>query len=101
DRFRPEKISKGRQFLANYTKNCSYFASMMPGRNATLKTCARGRSVLSPKVTPIPMKPDHYDPIAAALKEDIGQGDATTDFFVPATFHATGRISARENAIVA
>jgi nicotinate-nucleotide pyrophosphorylase (carboxylating) len=47
------------------------------------------------------MKPDHYDPIAAALKEDIGQGDITTDFFVPETLHATGRITARENAIVA
>jgi nicotinate-nucleotide pyrophosphorylase (carboxylating) len=47
------------------------------------------------------MKPDHYDPIAAALNEDIGQGDITTDFFVPETLHATGRITARENAIVA
>jgi nicotinate-nucleotide pyrophosphorylase (carboxylating) len=47
------------------------------------------------------MKPDRYDPIAAALKEDIGQGDITTDFFVPETLHATGRITARENAIVA
>src|SRR5919106_3187809 len=49
----------------------------------------------------MPIKPDHYDPIAAALKEDIGQGDITTDFFVPATLHATGRIIAREKAIVA
>ena len=47
------------------------------------------------------MKPDRYDPIAAALKEDIGQGDITTDFFVPETLHATGRVIARENAIVA
>lgn len=47
------------------------------------------------------MKPDHYDPITAALKEDIGEGDVTTDFFVPDTLHATGRITARENAIVA
>jgi nicotinate-nucleotide pyrophosphorylase (carboxylating) len=47
------------------------------------------------------MNPDHYDPIAAALKEDIGQGDITTDFFVPETLHATGRITAHENAIVA
>ena len=47
------------------------------------------------------MKTDHYDPIAAALKEDIGEGDITTDFFVPETLHATGRISAREKAIVA
>ncbi len=46
------------------------------------------------------MKPDRYDPIAAALKEDIGQGDITTDFFVPETLHATGRIVARERAIV-
>jgi nicotinate-nucleotide pyrophosphorylase (carboxylating) len=47
------------------------------------------------------MKPDHYDPIAAALTEDIGGGDITTDFFVPDTLHATGRVTARENAIVA
>jgi nicotinate-nucleotide pyrophosphorylase (carboxylating) len=47
------------------------------------------------------MKPDHYDPIAAALKEDIGEGDITTDFFVPETLHATGRITAREKAVVA
>jgi nicotinate-nucleotide pyrophosphorylase (carboxylating) len=47
------------------------------------------------------MKPDRYDPIAAALKEDIGQGDITTDFFVPEMLHATGRVTARENAIVA
>ena len=47
------------------------------------------------------MKPDHYDPIAAALKEDIGDGDITTDFFVPETLHATGRIIAREKAVVA
>ncbi|HEY6229360.1 MAG TPA: carboxylating nicotinate-nucleotide diphosphorylase [Verrucomicrobiae bacterium] len=47
------------------------------------------------------MKPNHYDPIAAALEEDIGEGDVTTDFFVPETLHATGRILARENAVVA
>ena len=47
------------------------------------------------------MKPDQYDPIAAALKEDIGQGDVTTDFFVPATLHATGHIIVRERAVVA
>lgn len=47
------------------------------------------------------MKPDRYDPIAAALKEDIGQGDITTDFFVPGTLHATGRVTAREKTVVA
>ena len=47
------------------------------------------------------MKPNRYDPIAAALKEDIGDGDVTTDFFIPETLHATGRIVARENAVVA
>ena len=47
------------------------------------------------------MKSDRYDPIAAALNEDIGQGDITTDFFVPETLHATGRVTVRENAIVA
>jgi len=47
------------------------------------------------------MKPNRCDPIAAALKEDIGDGDVTTDFFVPETLHATGRIVAREKAVVA
>jgi nicotinate-nucleotide pyrophosphorylase (carboxylating) len=47
------------------------------------------------------MNPDSYDPISAALKEDIGEGDITTDFFVPERLHATGRITAREKAIVA
>ncbi len=47
------------------------------------------------------MKPDDYDPIAAALKEDIGDGDITTEFFVPEALRATGRIVAREPAVVA
>ena len=47
------------------------------------------------------MDPDDYDPIAAALKEDIGKGDITTEFFVPETLHASGRISAHEPAVVA
>jgi nicotinate-nucleotide pyrophosphorylase (carboxylating) len=47
------------------------------------------------------MDPDKYDPIAAALKEDIGKGDITTEFFVPETLHATGRIVTREPAVVA
>jgi len=47
------------------------------------------------------MKLNRDDPIAAALKEDIGDGDVTTDFFVPETLHATGRIISRENAVVA
>jgi len=47
------------------------------------------------------MKPKRNDPIAAALQEDIGEGDVTTDSFVPETLHAIGRIVARENAVVA
>ena len=47
------------------------------------------------------MDPDDYDLIAAALKEDIGKGDITTEFFVPETLHAAGRIVAHEPAIVA
>src|ERR1700751_5609302 len=47
------------------------------------------------------MTSDRYDPIAAALKEDIGDGDVTTDFFVPETTRATGRIVVREKAVVA
>jgi nicotinate-nucleotide pyrophosphorylase (carboxylating) len=47
------------------------------------------------------MEPDDYDPIAAALEEDIGKGDITTEFFVPETLHASGRIVVHEPAVVA
>jgi len=47
------------------------------------------------------MKTNGADPIATALREDIGGGDITTDSFVPDTLHALGRIIARERAIVA
>src|SRR4029077_1533214 len=52
-------------------------------------------------IAPALMKQNYYDPIAAALEEDIGDGDVTTDFFVPETLHATGRIIVREKAVVA
>jgi nicotinate-nucleotide pyrophosphorylase (carboxylating) len=42
-----------------------------------------------------------YDPIAAALKEDLGKGDITTEFFVPDALHASGCIVTREPAVVA
>src|SRR4051812_4209773 len=47
------------------------------------------------------MHSDDYDPIAAALREDIGQGDITTEFFVPAELRAHARIVAHESAVVA
>jgi nicotinate-nucleotide pyrophosphorylase (carboxylating) len=50
---------------------------------------------------PKAVKPNRYDPIGAALQEDIGGGDITTEFFVPDSLHATGRIIACENAVVA
>lgn len=41
------------------------------------------------------------DPIGIALREDIGAGDTTTEFFVPDGLRALGRIIARERATVA
>ena len=41
------------------------------------------------------------DPITIALREDIGAGDTTTEFFVPDGLRALGRIVARERAILA
>jgi len=41
------------------------------------------------------------DPIDIAIQEDIGAGDVTTEFFVPATLHGSARILAHEKAIVA
>jgi nicotinate-nucleotide pyrophosphorylase (carboxylating) len=47
------------------------------------------------------MKENELDPIAIALREDIGAGDITTDSFVPERLHALGRVIARERAVVA
>ena len=47
------------------------------------------------------MNPDSFDPIAIALAEDIGAGDVTTQFLVPAKLKGHGRIIARERCVVA
>ena len=47
------------------------------------------------------MKSQIVDPIDVALREDIGAGDLTTDFFVDKNQTATARIIARERAILA
>lgn len=47
------------------------------------------------------MSDDIADPISIALREDIGAGDTTTEFFVPDGLRALGRIVARERAILA
>jgi len=47
------------------------------------------------------MKTAIVDPIDVALREDIGDGDLTTDFFVPKNQRGNARIVARERAILA
>lgn len=47
------------------------------------------------------MNPDSFDLVAIALAEDIGAGDITTQFFVPAKLKGHGRIIARERCVVA
>ena len=47
------------------------------------------------------MKTQPIDPIGVALQEDLGEGDVTTEFFVPANLQASARIRAHEKAIVA
>jgi len=47
------------------------------------------------------MKPAMVDPIEIALREDLGDGDVTTDFFVPKSQQAMARIVAHERAILA
>ena len=47
------------------------------------------------------MKTQPIDPIGVALQEDIGEGDVTTEFFVPANLQASACIRAQEKAIVA
>ena len=41
------------------------------------------------------------DPISIALREELGEGDTTTQFFVPADLRALGKIVTRERAVVA
>jgi nicotinate-nucleotide pyrophosphorylase (carboxylating) len=47
------------------------------------------------------MSIESFDPIGLALREDIGKGDVTTDFLVPAGTRATARIVSRQDAVVA
>ena len=47
------------------------------------------------------MKSQIVDPIDVALREDIGAGDVTTDFFIDKNQSAIARIVARERAILA
>lgn len=47
------------------------------------------------------MTDPNTDPIAIALREDLGEGDITTKFFVRSDLRALGRIIARERAVVA
>jgi nicotinate-nucleotide pyrophosphorylase (carboxylating) len=42
-----------------------------------------------------------FDLIAAAIEEDIGHGDITTEFFVPEDLRASGQIITREKATIA
>ncbi|HVF73025.1 MAG TPA: carboxylating nicotinate-nucleotide diphosphorylase [Chthoniobacterales bacterium] len=44
---------------------------------------------------------NEIDPIGIALGEDIGDGDTTTQFFIPNGLRALGRIVAKERAVVA
>ena len=47
------------------------------------------------------MKTTIPDPIDLAIREDVGKGDITTELLVPEGIRATGRIIARENAVLA
>jgi nicotinate-nucleotide pyrophosphorylase (carboxylating) len=47
------------------------------------------------------MSEPSLDPIDIALREDLGEGDITTQFFVRGDLRALGRIVARERAVVA
>jgi nicotinate-nucleotide pyrophosphorylase (carboxylating) len=42
-----------------------------------------------------------FDPIDVAIQEDVGAGDVTSEFFVPANLRALARIVSHEKAIVA
>jgi nicotinate-nucleotide pyrophosphorylase (carboxylating) len=47
------------------------------------------------------MNSNPVDPIAIAIQEDIGEGDVTTESFVPADLRASAQIIVHEKAIIA
>jgi nicotinate-nucleotide pyrophosphorylase (carboxylating) len=47
------------------------------------------------------MSPSSIDTIRRALAEDIGEGDITSECFIPAGHHSTARIIAKENTTLA
>jgi nicotinate-nucleotide pyrophosphorylase (carboxylating) len=47
------------------------------------------------------MSTNPIDPIDIAIREDVGEGDVTTDFFIPAGEKALASVIAHEDAIVA
>lgn len=47
------------------------------------------------------MNSNPVDPITIAIQEDIGEGDVTTESFVPADLRASAQIIAHEKAIIA
>jgi nicotinate-nucleotide pyrophosphorylase (carboxylating) len=47
------------------------------------------------------MSAPSHDPIGIALEEDIGRGDVTGEFFVPAAVQGAAQIVSREKAVVA
>jgi nicotinate-nucleotide pyrophosphorylase (carboxylating) len=47
------------------------------------------------------VEPSTHDPIEIALAEDIGNGDLTSEFFIPEVQRARGRIFAKEACVVA
>ncbi|MEP7016174.1 MAG: carboxylating nicotinate-nucleotide diphosphorylase [Verrucomicrobiota bacterium] len=47
------------------------------------------------------MSTPSFDPVAIAIEEDIGNGDITSEFFVPVMIQASAQIVAREKAVVA
>lgn len=49
----------------------------------------------------MPHKRRLYDPVAAALAEDLGSGDLTSEFFIPFEERSSGGIIAKQSCVVA
>lgn len=54
-----------------------------------------------PRRRAVSMNDNVSDPIINALHEDIGEGDITTEYLVPASLQSSARIVAREPAVIA
>src|SRR5437588_6008902 len=100
---RPYSLSPGPRNAGCVVHRRRARALHLSGRSAREPgdVCAGKMRLPRPEAHSTFMNSNPVDPIAIAIQEDIGEGDVTTEFFVPAGLRASAQIIVREKAIIA